>query len=95
MLEPKCLEAVSAAGPGTYPLTFIVDVSGNIQIIDIDRISAYGELKENSFSVLRHQPRQLFEGAISNGVISGTTSQNRFVGSVGSGTFQRSCNKVC
>ena len=80
----EVLNGGTAAGPGTYTLTFVIDASGKIEVIDVDNVSAHGKLKGNSFVINRALPPQIFKGTVSEGVISGKTWGNPYVGG---GTF--------
>jgi len=75
---------------GDYQLTIYIDVRGQIRIVDVDGITAYGELEGNSFLVVRGSPRQVFDGKITNKTISGVTTENTFTGD---GTFSLTLKK--
>ena len=69
---------------GVYPIKIYVNAKGKVQIVDVDNISAYGNLNGNKFKIRRNNPFQMFEGEIADEMITGTTWGNQFVGD---GTF--------
>lgn len=69
---------------GDYPLKTYINARGRIRIVDVDGVSAHGNMEGNSFYVVRSTPRQVFDGTIENGTITGVTTENRYTGD---GTF--------
>ena len=71
---------------GVFPLKIYIKANGKVKIVDIDNLSAHGKLADNKFTVKRYgSSPMVFEGSISDSVISGTTYGNRFLGD---GTFK-------
>ena len=69
---------------GTFPLWFYISDTGRIRIVDVDGVEAIGRMEGNTFLVRRLTPRQVFEGTIEGGDITGTTRGNPYLGD---GTF--------
>lgn len=80
----ETLEGGTTVSRGDYPLKIYIYASGKVRIVDVDQITAYGQLEGNSFRVVRSSPTQVFEGKIENKIISGVTTKNIFTGD---GTF--------
>ena len=63
----------SSVPAGTYPLKIKISAKGKIKITDVDNISGTGKMEGNYFKVVRRAPKQIFEGTITDGVITGKT----------------------
>ncbi len=80
----EILAGGTTVSAGSYRLVIKISAKGKITITDIEGISGSGKLKGNYFKVIRSRFRQIFEGTISDGVITGTTWGNKYTGD---GTF--------
>jgi hypothetical protein len=80
----EVLSGGSTAPANTYPLTFKISSDNIIEVTDADDLSAQGRLNGNEFVINRALPPQIFKGTVSDGVISGKTWGNPYVGR---GTF--------
>ena len=80
----ETLEGGSTVSKGTYPLQIYINASGRIRIVDVDNISATGQMTGDSFRVVRPSPRMVFEGKVIGKTITGIATQNRYTGD---GTF--------
>ncbi len=80
----ETLAGGSSVPSGTYALKIKISAKGKIKITDVDNISGFGKLEGNYFKVVRKAPKQIFEGTILDGVITGTTWGNKYTGD---GTF--------
>ncbi len=69
---------------GTFPITIKILESGVVKVIDIDGRVASGYLIGTSFVARRGAPRQVFNGELSGDSITGTTTDNPYLGP---GTF--------
>lgn len=70
---------------GTYPITVKINCAGKVRLVDIDGRIASGNLKGATFVARRGgNAPQVFAGEISGNQITGTTTDNPFLGP---GTF--------
>ena len=68
----------------TFPITIKILESGVVKVIDVDGRIASGYLIGTTFSAERGGPKQVFNGELSGDSITGTTTDNPYLGP---GTF--------
>jgi hypothetical protein len=69
---------------GTFSITINILESGAVKVIDVDGRIASGYLIATRFVAKRGAPRQVFNGELSGDSITGTTTDNPYLGP---GTF--------
>lgn len=75
---------------GTFPITITINCAGKVRVIDIDGRIASGDLESTKFVATRGgNAPQVFAGEISGTQITGTTTDNPFLGP---GTFSATLN---
>lgn len=73
-------EGGTSWGPATHPIKVYINQRGDIRVVDVDGISAYGKLEGNKFHIVRPHPYEVLDGSIEGDTISGLITKNSYIG---------------